>query len=133
MKSRSFLFAGAIFLVLVAAFFLLPKGGCCEKDNPSLDATMVSAGKGDIDAIRKLYEIAKVEKVRPMEEHWALQGAMKGDRNLRLAYSELFAQMDQERQRRVLAQIKEQPTLAGAACVLKSLGASMPQGWSCQE
>ena len=110
--------------LLVGLFFLLPKTkNCCDEFDPEFEKLIVRGHAGELDAIKTLYEQAKKDGVKPMEELWALEGALAGDKALRVVYVEIFkTQIDAERQQRLLSSIKERSTMPGAPCLLESLG-----------
>jgi hypothetical protein len=124
--------------IVAAAFLLgvlavLVNEDCCEKDDPERTALMSAAFNGDVKAIRVLYDEAKSSGVRPMEEHWAMEGALRGDHALQLAYRELFSQMEANRRAAVLQGIANRRATPGADCLYKALAASGAEAFSCQE
>jgi len=113
-------------LLLAGIFLLLPRTkNCCDKFDPHLEKLNDRAYAGEIDAIRTLYNSAKRDGVKPMEELWAMRGALAGDAGLRTAYIEIFrTRIDIERQNRLLSSFREQISMPGAPCLLQSLDKS---------
>jgi hypothetical protein len=108
-------------LAFAAMFFMLPKSSCCE-DDAQLERLTDAAAAGDLDAIEALYMKAERDGVQPMQEHWALEGALRGDRNMRMAYVELFnSRIEPARQQSVLAAIQNSPHMPGTSCLLVQL------------
>lgn len=109
-------------MFLAGVFFLLPKTNCCDDADPELEALTSRAVAGQLDAINVLYQRAKAEGVQPMEEHWALEGALQGDKSLRRAYVEMFkTRIDADRQQRLLAGISRRAEMPGAPCLIATL------------
>ena len=125
MKFNSRLFFAWLICVpmfLVAVFFLLPKTNCCDDADPKLEMLTTRAGAGQLDAINELYQRAKAEGVQPMEEHWALEGALHGDKRLREVYVEIFkTRIDADRKKRLLAAINGRTEMPGAPCLIATL------------
>lgn len=72
-----------------------------------LSQLMEKAESGDIESIRLLYREATDSGMKPMQEHWALKGALAGDPQFLGVYSEYFVAMPPERRERVLSALKE--------------------------
>lgn len=122
----------AVLALLTSLFFLLPKTNCCDESDPQLEQLTDRAAAGQLDAIETLYERAKKEGVEPMQEHWAFEGALRGDKALRRAYVEIFkSEISVERRQRLLATIKASE-MPGAPCLLESLEASPPISAACK-
>lgn len=120
--------------LLAAAFFSLPRHNCCDDADPELEALTPRAMAGDLGAIKALYQRAKTEGVQPMEEHWAMEGALRGDKALREAYVEVFHAriMDADRKQRLLAAMKDRSEMPGATCLLAMLGGASSAGAACK-
>lgn len=131
MRARFVALAVGIAAVAVSGALLLPRASCCETAEPLSDKLNAEAANGNLAAISALYVQAKSDGVRPMEEHWALEGALRGDGALRSAFAGYFKSMDPARQQRVLGQIREKLTMAGAPCLLQSLGDASIAGVAC--
>lgn len=107
---------------LVVAFLLLPKRNCCDDADPELEALTTRAMAGQLDAINALYQRAKADGVQPMEEHWALEGALQGDKSLRQTYAQMFKTgIDADRKKRILKSISERTEMPGTSCLLATL------------
>lgn len=131
-KLRSFLSLLIIMLLLAAALFSLPKKSCCDDADPELEALTARAMAGELDAIKVLYQRAKTEGVQPMEEYWAMEGALRGDKALRDAYVKIFhSRMDADRKQRLLAAMKDRSAMPGATCLLAMLSEASPAGAAC--
>ena len=111
-----------IVALLSSIYFLLPTAHCCDDDDTELETLTERAEAGQLDAINLLYQRAKAESVAPLEEYWALEGALQGDTNLCGAYVEIFkTRIEKERKERLLGMIAENSARPGAACLLKKL------------
>lgn len=124
----------AALALLVGLFFLLPKTkNCCDEFDPELERLIVRGHAGELDAIKSLYEQANKDGVKPMEELWALEGALAGDKALRVVYVEIFkTQIDAERQQRLLSSIKERSTMPGAPCLIATLSEASSASAACK-
>lgn len=136
MKSRAFFVLTSTIAVLAlftSLFFVLPKTNCCDELDPQVEELTNRATAGQLDAITTLYERAKKAGVEPNQEYWALEGALRGDRALRLAYIEMFkTRIDPDRQQRLLTIIKERSAMPGTPCLLESLEMSSPINSVCK-
>ena len=126
---RMLLSTPSLFVALVLVAFtlcgiysLLPTAHCCDDDDTEREALTKRAEAGQLDAINLLYQRAKAESVAPLEEYWALEGALQGDKKLCGAYVEIFkTRIEKERKKRLLGMIAEHSARPGAACLLKKL------------
>ena len=136
MKFNSRLLFALLIIVpvfLAAVFFLLPKTNCCDDADPELEALTTRAGAGQLDAINMLYQRAKVEGVQPMEEHWALEGALHGDKRLREVYVEIFkTRVDADRKQRLLTVITGRAEMPGAPCLIATLSEASSASAACK-
>lgn len=133
-KSLSVLVTSIVALVLLTGvFFVLPQTNCCGESDSQLEQLTDRASAGQLDAIATLYERARKDGVVPMEEHWALEGALRGDKALRVAYGEIFrSRIDADRQKRLLSLIKERSAMPGASCLLESLSEPSSDSSTCK-
>lgn len=112
----------ALLTIILGSFALVRDRECCEEMDPDAQALMASAERGDVAAIRALYKRAASDGVEPMAEHWALMGALAGDREMRMSYVQMFrTNMDSTRQQKVLASIGEKSDMPGVHCLLVEL------------
>jgi hypothetical protein len=108
--------------LLAGVFFLLPKSACCGATDLEMEQLTDRATAGDLVAVRSLYERAKSDGVEPMMEHWAFEGALLGDRQLREAFVEMFsARFDDQRKAHAIAQAQSRASLPGASCLKEVL------------
>ena len=111
----------AALAALTGLFFLLPNAHCCDESDPALERLIVRANAGAMDAIHALYAKARVDRVRPEEELWALEGALRNNKPLRDAYAVMFkGEANSDRRRQVLAMVQASK-LPGAPCLLATL------------
>jgi hypothetical protein len=122
---------GVSVLAVADGWLLLPMPNSCEKTDPELDRLTASAGRGDMEAISVLFAQAKRDGVQPMQEHWALEGGLRGNRALRQAFVDYFNGMRMDHQQRVVAQIKLRSAMLGAPCLLRALGDSSVVAQAC--
>ena len=111
-----------IVAVGIAAYFLLPTAHCCGGNSQEEAALTAAAAAGQLGAIRASFERARKDGVPALEEHWALQGALRGDEQLRKMYVEFYrTRFSEDRRRQVLAQISKENDLPGTACLASVL------------
>lgn len=120
MKRNKFAWAASVLLGITGIFFLLPKTNCCDERDWILEEMTSRASAGDLPSIRYLYARARTEKVPPQEEYWALEGALQGDRSLRLAYSGIFNTIyTDERKQWMINHIRQnRSNLPGSHCLV---------------
>jgi hypothetical protein len=132
LQNQVLLFSGAMILTLVAALFFLPKVRCCEQDSAELEALTRAAADGQVAAIRALFERARKDGVPALEEHWALEGALRGDEQLRNAYIALFrTRFTDDRRKQVIARLSNEKNVTGAACLIAVLSNQHAPAGSC--
>jgi hypothetical protein len=101
------------------AFFLLPINNCDDPFAPQLKILSDRAGLGDITAILALYEYNKSKGIKPLEEYWALEGALQGDIRLRREYVNIFkTRLNAEEKKQIIEVVKGQGKMQGAACLM---------------
>lgn len=123
----------AALALLSGLFFLLPRANCCDEPDKQLEQLTARAKDGHLDAISQLYDRAKREGVKPLQEHWSLEGALRGDKDLRSAFIEAFeTRISPERQERILSTIRERSSMPGAPCLLELLESPSPVGAACK-
>jgi len=124
--------AGFGVALLVGGFFLLPHAHCCDKESPEIERLTGLAIAGDLDAIRALYQQARRDGTDASEEQWALEGALRGDKELQAAYVNLFAtRFSEERRQRVVERVRAKAAMPGATCLLDSITQSQPPKVGC--
>ncbi|WP_230181203.1 hypothetical protein [Aquabacterium sp. CECT 9606] len=124
--------AAAILMVL--ALVLVHETDCCEKSDPQVKSLLALAEQGDLLAIRELYVKASSDGVTPMVEHWALEGAIRGDPKLREDFILLFGRMDVGRKGQLLSVLRRRTDQPGTACLLTLLESpGAPMGDHCLE
>jgi hypothetical protein len=117
-----FMAISVIALILVFIGATLSSDDCCEKPDSETQTLLASAERGDVKAIRTLYDRAVLDHVSPMIEHWALKGALAGDEPMRCLYLKIFrTKMELERQKNIVAHIRSESKAPGAALLLELL------------
>ena len=127
--TKKFTIAALVILAAIILGAMLGDKNCCEKPDPEVRALLASAEHGDLEAVRALYKRAASDGVAPMAEYWALKGALAGDREMRLAYVEIFrTKIDPVRQQKVRSSIQQKSNMPGTPCLLAQLsdGTSVP-------
>ena len=116
---NSVLMALIVMGILGIIFFSLPRNNCDDPIDPQLKVLSDRAEQGDIRAISALYDYNKLKGIEPLEEYWALEGALQGDSRLRREYVDIFKKrFNAEQKQRIIEVIKEQGKMRGAACLM---------------
>lgn len=122
MKRNYFIILLLIMLVLSGAFFLLPKSNCDDEPDPQLERLIDRAYSGEIEAVAALYRINKQKRIDPLEEYWALKGALLGDAGIQKEYVTIFqSRLNATEQQRVIKSIEAEIKMPGALCLLEMI------------
>ena len=129
MKRNVYIILLLIALVFSGVFFLLPKSNCDDESDPQIEKLLERADKGELEAIAALYRFNKQKGITPLEEYWALKGALLGDSGFQKEYVTLFkSRMNPTEQRRVINSIDSERESPGAECLIQMLRSSNKEG-----
>lgn len=129
MKRNVYIILPLIALAFGGAFFLLPKSNCEDEPDPQIEKLLERVDKGELEAIAALYRLNKQKGITPLEEYWALKGALLGDSGFQKVYVTLFkSRMNPTEQQRVINSIDSGRESSGAACLLEMLRSSSSEG-----
>lgn len=109
-------------VVLGGAFLALPRSNCDDELDPQIARLTDRAHEGELEAIAALYALNRQRGVAPLEEYWALRGAMTGDSWFQNEYVALFKSRFTDNERgRVIKSIEAQQEFPRRSKLLEML------------
>ena len=114
-----------ILLGIIFVKYALPTTQCDDDESNKITAIITSADNGDLPSIEAMYFYNKALRIEPLEEYWALQGALNGSAQLSIEYVSIFNTRFNVKYRvATLDKLKQEENSPNADCLIAKLEGS---------